>query len=511
MHMTTGIGFNTEKYLKAQVAKIEQRVSLFDKLYLEFGGKLRWDNHASRVLPGYALDTKIQMLRRLRGQIEMVHCISAKDIEARKIRGDSGLPYEDQILRDINELAELGLPVSAVVINRFSGEWSALKFKQRMENRGLRVFIGYEIPNYLSDLDRVLSDEGYGKPEYVPTEKRIVIVTAPGPGSGKMSFAMSQVYQDRKRRIASGFAKFETFPIWSLELNHPVNVAYEAATADIGDYNLVDPFHQAAYGVIAINYNRDVENFAILRRMIERMVGPDDPMSGYKSPTDMGVNMAAEGIIDDEACREAAKQEIVRRYFRYNRDFVEGSTGRDTLRRMDEIMAKVGVKPDDRSVVSPARQAAEEAERRRDAGKGHRGIYCGAAIELRLGDEEIIAKGKNSSLMHAESAAILNAVKIFAKLPDDTHVISPQVIDSMIRLKRIFGSSAASLDVKEVLDALAASSVTDEKARRCIEALALLKGCEMHTTHLLNNGDETPLKQLGINVTTDAKIPLPTL
>jgi uncharacterized protein (UPF0371 family) len=503
------IGFSTEKYLKAQIAKIEQRVALFDKLYLEFGGKLRWDNHASRVLPGYALDTKIQMLQRLRGQIEIVHCISAKDIEARKIRGDSRLPYEDQILRDINELAELDLPVSAVVINRFSGEWSALKFKQRLENRGLRVFIGYEIPNYLSDLDKVLSDEGYGKPEYVPTEKKIVIVTAPGPGSGKMSFAMSQVYQDRRRGITSGFAKFETFPIWNLELNHPVNTAYEAATADLGDYNLVDPFHLAAYGVTAINYNRDVENFAILKRMIEKMVGPDDPMTGYKSPTDMGVNMAAEGIVDDEACREASRQEIVRRYFRYNRDFIEGATGRDTLRRMEGIMAKVGVKPDDRSVVSPARLAAEDAEKK-NTGKGHRGIYCGAAIELGIGDKTIITHGKNSPLMHAESAAILNAVKILAELPDETLLISRPVIDSMIRLKHIYGSGAASLDVKEVLDALAASSVTDANARRCLDALAQLRGCEMHTTHILNNGDETPLKQLGINVTTDAKIPIPT-
>ncbi|HIH87608.1 TPA: DUF1846 family protein, partial [Candidatus Bathyarchaeota archaeon] len=357
----------------------------------------------------------------------------------------------------------------------------------------------------------VLSDEGYGKPEYVPTEKKIVIVTAPGPGSGKMSFAMSQVYQDRKRGITSGYAKFETFPIWNLELEHPVNTAYEAATADLGDFNQVDPFHLSAYGVTAINYNRDVENFAILRRMIEKMVGPDDPLASYRSPTDMGVNMAAEGIIDDEACREASRQEIVRRYFRYNRDFVEGTTGRETLRRMDVIMAKVGVKPDDRSVVSPARRAAEEAEKDKTRRKGHRGIYCGAAIELVVGDGTIITKGKNSPLMHAESAAILNAVKILIRLPDDTLLISRPVIDSMIRLKRIFGSSAASLDVKEVLDALAASSVADEKARKCIEALAMLRGCEMHTTHMLNNGDEAPLKMLGINVTTDAKIPLPTL
>ena len=506
--MTRKTGFDTDKYLKAQIAKIQERVGLFDKLYLEFGGKLRWDNHASRVLPGYALDTKIQMLKRLGSQVEIIHCISAKDIDARKLRGDSGLPYEDQILKDISDLAELGLPVSAVVINRFSGELSALKFKQKLENRGHRVFLGYEIPNYLSDLDRVLSDKGYGKPEHVSTEKPIVIITAPGPGSGKMSFAMSQIYHDRRAGVNSGFAKFETFPIWNLELEHPVNTAYEAATADIGDYNMVDPYHLTAYGVTAINYNRDVENFAILRRLIERLVGTDDPMSRYRSPTDMGVNMAKEGIVDDAACREAAKQEIVRRYFRYQREFVEGDTGRDTLHRMEGVMAKAGAKPDDRSVVNPARRAAEEAEKERN-GKGHRGVYCGAAIELQLGDHHVVVSGKNSPLMHAESAMMLNALKSIAGLPDPTHVISPKVIDSMIRVKRTFGSSAASLDVKEVLDALAASAVSDENAHLCIEALPKLRGCEMHTTHIMNSGDETPLKQLGINVTTDARLAIP--
>jgi uncharacterized protein (UPF0371 family) len=504
------IGFDTDRYLNAQVEKILGRVSLFDKLYLEFGGKLQFDNHASRVLPGYAVDTKIQMLKRLGGSVEILNCISAKDIEGRKIRRDFGLTYEDQLIKDIGDLGEIGLNVSAVVINRYSGEWSALKFKQRLENRGLKVFIGYEIPNYLVDLDRVLSDDGYGKPEYMETDKKIVVVTAPGPGSGKMSFAMSQIYQDRKRGISSGFAKFETFPIWNLQLNHPVNVAYEAATADIGDYNIVDPYHLAAYGVTAINYNRDVENFAILRRMIEKMVGEDDPLASYRSPTDMGVNMAKEGIVDDDAVREASRQEIVRRFFRYNRDFVEGNTGRDTLNRMEEIMAKAGVKPDDRTVVLPAREAAVDAERRKNEGKGHRGIFCGAAIELRINSERVTVKGKNSPLMYAESAALLNAVKRIAGLPDKTHVISRSVIDSMIRLKRIFGRNTASLDVKEVLDALAASGVTDEKARMCIEALGQLKGCEMHTTHLMSNGDETPLKLLGLNVTTDARIPLPT-
>ncbi|MGD2201590.1 MAG: DUF1846 family protein, partial [Candidatus Bathyarchaeota archaeon] len=352
-------GFDTERYLKVQVEKIQERVSLFDNLYLEFGGKLRYDNHASRVLPGFALDTKMRMLQRLGESIEIVHCISAKDIEGRKIRRDFGLTYEDQILKDINDIRESGLDVSAVVINLFAGEKAALRFKQRLENRGIMVYIHYEIPRYLEDLDHTVSDEGYGKPEYVRTEKPIVVVTAPGPGSGKMSFCMAQVYQDRKRGINSGYAKFETFPIWNLELDHPVNVAYEAATADIGDYNMVDPFHWDVYGVKAINYNRDVDNFAIMKKIIEKMVPVDDPLAAIRSPTDMGVNMAKEGIIDDSVVQGAARQEIVRRHFRYLREFVEGNTTYTTIERMERIMEKVGVTPQDRAVVLPAREAAE--------------------------------------------------------------------------------------------------------------------------------------------------------
>ena len=495
-------GFDTKRYLAAQVQKILERVAQFDKLYLEFGGKLRYDNHASRVLPGFELDTKVQMLRRLGDKVEIVHCISAKDIEGRKVRRDFGLTYEEQIVKDISDLRELGLKISAVVISRFSGEKSALKFKQRLQNRGERVFIHYEIPNYLGDLDHVLSDMGYGKPEYVETEKPIIIVTAPGPGSGKMSFSMSQLYQDRKRGTQSGFAKFETFPIWNLELNHPVNVAYEAATADLGDYNLVDPYHEEAYGVTAINYNRDVENFAIMKKIIEMMVDEGDPMAEIKSPTDMGVNMAKEGIIDDEVVREASKQEVVRRFFRYNSEFVEGETTQDTLDRM-------GVTPLDRSVVLPARAAAEDAEKRASEGKGHRGMFCGAAIEV-LNDagEMIIVQGKNSSVLHAEAAAVLNATKTLAGIPDEIEVISPPVFESVMTLKKSMGLSSVSLDVKEVLDSLAASAVVGPNAQRCISVLGKLKACEMHTTHLMDSGDERPLVQLGLNVTTDAEIPL---
>jgi uncharacterized protein (UPF0371 family) len=500
-------GFDTQRYLGVQVKKILTRVSQFEKLYLEFGGKLSSDNHASRVLPGFEVDTKVQMLRSL-GEIEIIHCISAKDIERRKIRRDFGLAYNDQIIKDINDLRDQGLTVSAVVINRFNGEPTAKKFKQKLQNRGIRVFVHYEIPNYLNDVDFVVSDRGYGMQEYVSTEKKIVIVTAPGPGSGKMSFCMAQVYHDRKYGINSGFAKFETFPIWDLPLNHPVNVAYEAATADIGDYNLEDPFHKKAYGVTAINYNRDVENFAIMKKIIEKIANKDDPLAQYKSPTDMGVNMAKEGIINDVAVREASIQEILRRYFRYHREFVEGDVTHDTLERIEKIMKKVGVKPEDRLVVLPAREAAEDARRRKDEGKGYKGVFCGAAIEIDDSDKVIIL-GKNSSLLHAESAAILNAVKIIADIPDEIDLISPSVIASMIQLKENMGQSSTSLDVKEVLDALAASAVIDKNARKCRDVLGKLKGCEMHTTHLMDTGDERPLKQLGLNVTTDAKLPFP--
>ena len=508
--MIRKIGFDAKKYLKAQVKKILDRVSLFDKLYLEFGGKLCYDYHASRVLPGFGVDTKLQMLRRLKEKSEIIHCVSAKDIEGRKIRRDFGLAYDDQTLKDINDLREMGLDVSAVVINRFNNELTAKKFKQKLQNRRIRVFTHYEMPNYLKDLDFVVSDKGYGKQEYVSTEKKIVVVTAPGPGSGKFSFCMAQVYNDRKRGVKSGFAKFETFPVWNLNLNHPVNIAYEAATADIGDYNIVDPFHKKAYGITAINYSRDVENFAIMKKIIDKVVDKDSPMAKYRSPTDMGVNMVKEGIIDDEVVREASKEEIVRRYFRYHREFVEGNTLYGTLERMKKIVGKVDVDPKDRSVVLPAREAAEDAKRRKDERKGYTGVFCGAAIEIPLDSgEAVIVTGKNSPLLYAESAVLLNAIKIIAKIPDEVDVISPNVIQSIIQLKNLMRLSSTSLDVKEILNALAASAVSDEKARKCIDALDKLKDCEMHTTHLINEGNEKTLNQIGLNLTTDARLPFP--
>ena len=508
--MIREIGFDTEKYLDAQVGRILERVSFFDKLYLEFGGKLRYDHHASRVLPGFDLDTKVRMLKRLGEEVEIVHCISARDIEGRKIRRDFGLTYDDQIVKDINDLHETGLDVSAVVINRFSNELTARRFKQKLDNMRIRVFVHYELPNYPKDLGMVLSDKGYGRQDYVGTERKIVVVTAPGPGSGKFSFCMAQLYNDRRRGIMSGFAKFETFPVWNLSLDHPVNVAYEAATADIGDRNVVDPFHKRAYGVEAVNYDRDVENFAVMKKIIERMVGEDDPMAEVRSPTDMGVSMVKEGIIDDGLVREASKQEIVRRYFRYHREFVEGDTLHDTLTRMDKIMAKVGVKPEDRSVVLPAREAAEEARRRQVEGKGYKGVFCGASIEVFLDSgETLIVTGKNSPLLHAESAALLNATKRVAGVSDKVDVISPSVIRSVKELKRIMGLNSTSLDPKEILNALASSAVSEKNARRCLNALNKLRGCEMHTTHLMTEGNEKTINQMGLILTTDAKLPFP--
>lgn len=500
-------GFDTSQYLEAQIKQIMERVNQFDTLYLEFGGKLRYDHHASRVLPGFALDTKVQMLKQLGKDIEIIHCISAKDIERRKIRRDFGLTYDDQILKDIGDLKQLGLDVSAVLINRYSGEHTSDKFKQRLENRGIRVVVNTEIANYLTDLDRVVSEEGYGKFNYMAPEKKIVIITAPGPGSGKMSFAMSQIYHDRREGIVSNFAKFETFPIWNLPVDHPVNIAYEAATADIGDYNCLDPFHKEAYNVEATNYNRDVENFAIIKKIIEKITPAGNPLSDIKSPTDMGVNMAKEGIVDDRVVRQASVDEIVRRHYQYNRDFVEGNVTHDTLDRIGKIMVRVKAKPEHRVVAIEANKALEESSKKPKM--PHIGMHTGAAIEIYPKENgPVILTGKRSKILNSESAALLNGVKHLAGIPDEIDVLSPIIIESIMRLKEQMGVIDTSLDVKEVLDALAVSAVFNPNASECLKALTGLYGCEMHSTHLIGRGCEKALKELGLNLTTDARIPM---
>ncbi|MHC5037806.1 MAG: DUF1846 domain-containing protein [Planctomycetota bacterium] len=494
--------FDNETYLREQTGAILDRVERFgDKLYLEFGGKLLFDYHAARVLPGYDPNVKIQLLQRLKEEIEIIFCISAQDVAKGRIRGDFGMTYDMATLKTLDDLKDYGLPVAAVSINRFAGEPGAVQLKNKIERRGIRVYTQGDIRGYPTDVDRIVSDEGYGKNPYIETEKPIAVITGAGPGSGKMATALAQMYQDHRRGRSAGFAKFETFPIWELPIDHPVNVAYEAATADIADFNLVDPYHLSATGVAAINYNRDVENFPILRAIIERILGQGGDIPLYRSPTDMGVNRAKRGIVDDEAVREAARQEIIRRYYRYQWEYSIGVERRETVERTEALMRQVGVRPEDRDPVIPARRAAEEAEA---GGKGNRGTFCGAAIQLP--SREIIC-GKNSPLLHSGSAAVLNAVKKLAGIPDNIPLLPEAVIQNLTRLKRdVLGMPAESLNVEEVLVALAISAAGNPAAGAGLAALRRLKGCEMHMTHIPTQGDRVGLQRLGINVTTDAEL-----
>jgi uncharacterized protein (UPF0371 family) len=499
--MTKAIGFDNEKYLKEQSQAILDRVSKFgDKLYLEFGGKLSYDYHAARVLPGYDPNVKIKLLQRLKDKIEIVFCVSAKDIAKGRMRGDFNITYDVATLRAMDDLRDYDLPIAAVTINRFSGETAALQLKAKLERRGIRVYTQSDIEGYPNDVELIVSKQGYGKNPYIETRKPIIVITGAGPGSGKMATGLSQLYHDHQAGRVSGFAKFETFPIWCLPVSHPVNIAYEAATADIADFNLVDPFHLAAYDKTAVNYNRDVENFPILSRIIERILGSGEETPDYRSPTDMGVNCAAAGIVDDEVVRQAAKQEIVRRYFRYNWEYRIGIERKETIDRAKAIMQRVGIKQEERVVVGPARQAALEAEQQK---KGNRDVYCGAAIELDSGQ---MVTGKNSPLMHSGSAAVLNATKTLAQIPDNIDLLPRSVIDNLTLLKRdILGMSAESLDVSEILVALSISATTNPSAQVCLDALRKLRGCEMHMTHIPSQGDHVGLRRLGINLTTDAE------
>ncbi len=494
-----GVGFDTSKYVEEQTRKILERVSKFEKLYLEFGGKLCYDLHAARVLPGYKSTAKIELLKHL-GDIEIIYCVSAKDIEKGKVRGDFGLTYDNQTLKDISDIRDYGLNVSSVVITLYSGERSANILKQKLENFGVKVYFHTIIDGYPNVIDKVL--EGYEKMPYIETEKKLMIVTGAGGNSGKMAVCLSQIHQERKKGQKTAFAKFETFPIWNLELDHPVNTAYEAATADLLDANMIDPFHELAYNTKAVNYNRDIENFNILINIMKQITGEDHPF-GYKSPTDMGVNAAAKGIIDDNACREAAKQEIIRRYFRYHREKIEGIETQETLDQMDMIMKKVGVTPEDRIIVKSAREAATTAK---EKGKGYEDIYCGAAIELMDGS---IVTGKNCPLLHAESAAIINAVKKLAGIPDDIDLISSEVLNNISSMKTdLLDQKTSNLSVNEALIALAISSGTSPMAKTALEKLKELENCEMHITHFPKKGDEVGLRRLKMHVTTDAKLSL---
>jgi len=495
------VGFDNERYLARQSEAILERVGEFgDKLYLEFGGKLVFDYHAARVLPGYDPNVKIRLLQKLREQIEIVFCVSAKDIERGRIRGDFGMTYDVATLKTLDDLRDDGLPVAAVVVTRFAGEPAARKLQAKVERRGVRVYTHAEIEGYPSDVDRIVSDEGYGKNPYIETTRPVVVITGAGPGSGKMATGLSQLYHDSRAGRPSGFAKFETFPIWGLPVEHPVNLAYEAATADLGDFNLVDPFHLAAYGETVVNYNRDVENFPILQSIIRRILGAGGRIPRYQSPTDMGVNRAADGIVDDGVVREAARQEILRRFFRHHWEYTVGVEEKATLERVRRLLGRVEARPEDRRVVPPAREAARQAELQ---GKGHQGVFCGAAIELPSGE---LISGKNSPLMHSASAAVLNAVKTLAGIPDSIDLLPAAIVRDLAHLKQeALGLSAECLDVGELLIALAVSAPGNPAAAAGVRALGSLRGCEMHMTHIPTQGDQVGIRRLGLHLTTDAE------
>ena len=478
------VAFDNDLYIQSQSAHIRERIDQFGgKLYLEFGGKLYDDNHASRVLPGFQPDSKLRMLLQLKDKVEMVIAINADDIEKNKVRGDLGITYDRDVIRLIDIFRGFGLYVSSVVLTRFNDQTIAKAFQARLETMGIKVYHHYAIEGYPANITHIVSDNGYGKNEFIETTRELVVVTAPGPGSGKLATCMSQLYHEHKRGIKAGYAKFETFPVWNLPLNHPVNLAYEAATADLSDVNMIDPFHLEAYGQTTVNYNRDVEAFPVLVTMFERILG----QCPYKSPTDMGVNMVGNCIVDDDAAREASRQEILRRYYSIMSDQKQGKAGDGQVLKLELLMKKAGISPEDRAVVAPALAKAEET-----------GVPA-AAIELPDGT---IVTGKTSSLLGASAALLLNALKKLAEVDDDIHLISPTVIGPIQHLKiDHLGNRNPRLHTDEVLIALSISAATDPVAEKAMEQLSKLRGCEVHSSVILSPVDEKVFKRLGVNLT----------
>ena len=485
--MKMKIGFDNEKYLKMQSEHIRNRINQFDnKLYLEFGGKLFDDYHASRVLPGFAPDSKLRLLKELSSQAEIVIVISAKDIEKNKIRGDLGITYDTDVLRLVETYRAQGLYVGSVVITQFSGQESAFLFKHRLENLNIPVYLHYVIPGYPANIPLIISDEGYGKNDYIETTRPLVIITAPGPGSGKMATCLSQLYHEHKRGIRAGYAKFETFPIWNLPLRHPVNLAYEAATADLNDVNMIDPFHLEAYGETTVNYNRDVEIFPVLNTIFEKIYGE----SPYKSPTDMGVNMAGNCICDDEVCREASRQEIIRRYYAALDALLEGDCSDKEAQKIELLMNMAGVSIEDRKVAVKALERAKETD--------------GPAAALELEDGRIIT-GKTTNLLGASAALLLNVLKELAGIDHDLHIISPQSIEPIQKLKVDYlKSKNPRLHTDEVLIALSASAADSPEARLALSQLPKLDGCQAHTSVMLSDVDIKIFKKLGVQLTCEA-------
>ena len=482
------MAFDNEQYLQTQSAHIRDRISQFGgKLYLEFGGKLYDDNHASRVLPGFQPDSKLRMLLQLKDQVEMVIAINAADIEKNKIRGDLGITYDRDVIRLINVFRDFGLYVSSVVLTRYNDQPGARAFQARLESMGVKVYHHYTIAGYPSDTAHIVSPLGFGKNDYIQTTRSLVVVTGPGGGSGKMATCLSQLYHEHERGNTAGYAKFETFPIWNLSINHPVNLAYEAATADLNDVNMIDPFHMDAYGVTTVNYNRDVEAFPVLVAIFEKILGN----CPYKSPTDMGVNMVGNCIVHDEAAREASRQEIIRRYYVAMCDLKQGKGREETVRKLELLMRKVNVTPEDRGVVAPALRRSEETGN--------------AAAAMELPDGTIVT-GRTSDLLGASSALLLNALKKLAGMPDELHLISPVVLDPIQHLKvNHMGSRNPRLHTDETLIALSICAATNPMAEMAMQQLSKLRGCEVHSTVILSSVDERTFKRLGVNLTCEPR------
>jgi uncharacterized protein (UPF0371 family) len=480
------IGFDNEKYLSMQSRKILERIDMFGgKLYLEFGGKLFDDYHASRVLPGFKPDSKVNMLLELKDQAEIVITINADNIEKNKRRGDLGITYDLEVLRSIDALREIGLYVGSVVITHYRSQYTADLFIKRLVNLGIKVYKHYPIPDYPSNIPLIVSDEGYGRNDYIETTRSLVVVTAPGPGSGKMATCLSQLYHDYKRGIQAGYAKFETFPIWNLPLKHPVNLAYEAATTDLNDVNMIDPFHLDAYGITTINYNRDIEIFPVLNAIFEKIAGK----SPYRSPTDMGVNMAGFCIIDDEAVQRASEQEIIRRFYNTGCSQRQGLSERSEVLRLELLMNQLGISPKCRPAVEAALNRAEATE--------------GPAVSIQLNDGRIIT-GKTTSLLGASAALLLNALKELGGIQHEMHLISPIVIEPIQLLKvKHMGNRNPRLHTDEILIALSICAATNPTAALAMQQLSKLRGCEAHSTVILSRVDESIFQKLGISITCE--------
>ncbi len=492
--------FSTKKYLGAQEAAIRKSLNQVEgHLYLEVGGKLLADYHAARTLPGYDPKAKISLLQKLKNDMEIIYCVSAKHLQRGKLRSDFNLTYGDFALRALERFTQLGLGKPLVAINRFDGEREAKKFARHLNNLGYKTFIRHEIKNYPENLEKILSEGGFGKDPFIPVKKPIVVVNGPGGNSGKLSTCLGQLYHEQKKGKNAAYGKLETFPVWNLPLYHPINIAYEAATADLGDKNAIDHFHLEANNEKAVNYNRDIEAFPIIKNILDELFGSDGNLS-YSSPTEMGINELKTGIVNDEKAKYAAKQEIIFYHFRYREEYLEGTGSEKTLERMAQIMAKLDLKETDRPTVIPARKAAKKAKNQK--GKGNQGIYCGAALELPNGK---IVTGKNSPLMHAEAASLLNALKELAEIPDEIDLIPKEIIKNLTEFKKeTLGETSANLDTNEILLALSLGKSTNPLAEKALKYTSELQGTPLHTTHKLGKGNKNALRKLGIWSTTDA-------